>query len=174
MPRFRFAPPPLDRPSRVPLGLAAVLALAAAFQLLAGDPAERDLPEPPPVGASARVFVPPPAPPGDGAAVVARAMFAPVAGGAGGAPGTPGAAAAPVDPLAGVAIAGSIRVGRASYAVVQRGARVARVPLGGGIAGFRLRALLPEGAVLTRGGERRVVPYGSGGAAAAPPPGEEQ
>jgi hypothetical protein len=165
MPLLRFAPPPLDRPARLPLALAALLAVAAAFQLLAADPVGRDLPEPPPVGRPPRAFVPPPLPPAQGPAILARAMFAPVAGAA----GQGSTAAAPADPLAGVAVAGMIQVGRASYAIVQQGARITRVPLGGRIAGFRLSALRQDGAVLTRGAERRVVPFGSGGA--TPPAG---
>lgn len=160
MPRLRFAPPPLDRRARLPLGLAVLLGAGALFQLLAADPVERDLPEPPAIGRPPRAFVPPPLPASDGAGIVARAMFAPVAGGVSGPGGT---ATAPADPLAGVQVAGMIQVGRASYAIVQRGPRVTRVPLGGRIAGYRLRALGPGGAVLVRGGERRTVPFGSGG-----------
>lgn len=161
MPRLRFAPPPLDSAARLPLGLAALLGAAALFQLLAADPLERDLPEPPPVGRPPRAFVPPPLAPSDGAGIVARAMFAPVTVASSG----EGGATVAADPLVGVAVAGMIQVGRASFAIVQQGTRIVRVPLGGRIAGFRLSALGQDGAVLTRGGERRVVPFGSGGAA---------
>lgn len=65
-------------------------------------------------------------------------------------------------PLGGTAIAGSVAVRGRSYAVVQRpDGSVARVGLGGIVAGYRLVALEPDAAILSNAGKRIRVAYGA-------------
>jgi hypothetical protein len=79
---------------------------------------------------------------------------------------TAGAQDGPASPLGGTSIAGVIALRGHSYAVVQHAdGSVARVPIGGRIAGFRLVALEPSEAILSGGGKPLHIPYG-----AAPPP----
>lgn len=156
----------------LPALLVAVLAATALAQmLLTGD---IDLPE---GGAIGGGLASRGAPPDPGDAVVspviaARPIFAPR-----GAPAAGAGDAAPVDQLGGAVIAGSVRIGRLVYAVVQTpGGGAARVPIGGHINGWRLAALSDSAARLARGGELLSAAYGSHPAtpaADANPPAEE-
>ncbi|MBV2150032.1 hypothetical protein KRZ98_17455 [Sphingobium sp. AS12] len=152
--RFRSALPPLDRTARLPLALAALLAAAIVMQLVLVDAVE--LPPPGPVG---RVGVSgasasDPERSTGGAAILARSMFAPSGGPSAGS----GAGA-----LGGMTIAGSIRIGRSTFAVVQGpGSRTSRVPVGGRIGDWRLRAVRASEVLLERGEEKIIVPFGAG------------
>lgn len=152
---FRSALPPLDSSARLPIALAVLLGAALAFQLLAGE--ELDLPQPGATGGAARAYplaadLPPAA--GD-AAIVARAMFLPPLQST--AAGTPGTAASPG---AGIAIVGSIRIGRADFAVVQGpGAGTRYVRPGGRIGPWRLAAVTRSEVLLRGGGENVMVPF---------------
>lgn len=152
--RFRSALPPPDRTTRLPLLLAAMLLAALAFQLLTVD--ETALPPAGPIAGdrahiSAAADV---ARAGGGAIVLSRAVFAPRP-----------AATGSTNPLAGVAIAGSIRIGRNAYLVVEGpGSRTARVPLGGRIGDWRVRAIRAGDALMMRGKEQLAVPFGVRGA----------
>ncbi len=137
----------------MPLVLCALLAGALAMQLVVRD--EAALPLPGPVGRGADPDPPVPEPKrSDGAGVIlARAMFAPAGG-------PPGGGASQV---AGRKIAGSIKVGRAVFVVVQEpDGRTASVPVGGRIGDWRLRAVRASEALLERGAERIIVPFGAG------------
>jgi hypothetical protein len=105
-----------------------------------------------------RIAVPP--------ALAGRRLFSPDA-----APAAAGAAA-PTDVLGGAVIAGTVRRGRQLYAVIQeRGGRIRHVAPGGTVAGWRISALTPSGARLTRGTEHFNAAYGAiptGPAAPAP------
>ena len=142
----------------LPAALVAVLALAAVVQLAVTDAVE--LPPAGPIGVGAPL--PPvrePQPRGVPGLILSRPLFAPpVSAGAGGEEGE-GAAA---DPLGGVAILGTVAVGRIRYAVVQQGGVTRRVGVGGTVAGWRVLALGQDGAVLGRGAERLRRDYGAG------------
>lgn len=85
--------------------------------------------------------------------IAARSMFAPRAG---------GKAGAPTSLLGGAVVAGTVRIGGRAYAVVQTSeGRMINLPIGGGIAGWRLAALSSEGARFVRGNERTQVNYGA-------------
>ena len=154
----RSALPPLDSTARLPLLLAAALSAALLFQMLVID--DVTLPDAGPTRGGTGGIAPLPmmATGAGGGAIVARSMFSP-----GASRTAPGAAVA-TDPLGGVSIAGSMRIGRSLYAVVQRpGAPAAYVRPGGRIGGWRLDAITPTDAVLRRGGERLRVPFGARG-----------
>lgn len=152
--RFRSALPPLDKTARLPLALSALLAAAIVMQVVVVD--DTELPPPGPVGradASGRAAVNPERATG-GAAILARSMFAPAGG-----PSAGGGAG----PLGGMTIAGSIRIGRSTFVMVQgRGDRTSSVPVGGRIGEWRLRAVRANEALLERGEEKVTVPFGAG------------
>lgn len=164
----RFALPPLDSSARLPLVLASLLALALAFQLLVPGAAEPP-PSAPIAGARGAAAPLPPALPAGGAGLVlARQLFTPPARAV-----AAGGSAAPPDPLAGYAVSGTVRVGRALRAIVTTpSGRIVDVPLGGRIGAWRLAGLSATDARLVRGGERRIVPFGAGTPASAPVPEE--
>lgn len=157
----RYLLPPPRRADRtiLPAALAALLVVMVAAQMtLTGDV---DLPEAgavggvgagAPIARPPRVAIPP--------VLGARSVFAPD-GVASLADGGEGAVAAPPDPLGGAVIAGTVRVGRARYAIVQApGGASARVPLGGRINGWRLIGFAEGGVRLLRGGERMTAMFG--------------
>ncbi|MEJ2459617.1 MAG: hypothetical protein P8Y58_16335 [Novosphingobium sp.] len=151
--RFRSALPPLDRAARLPLVLCALRAGALTIQFVVRD--EAALPLPGPVGRRAGPAPPVPEPKrsDDAGVILARAMFAPAGG-------PPGSGAGQV---AGRKIAGSIKVGRAVFVVVQEpDGRTVSVPVGGRIGDWRLQAVRASEALLERGGERIIVPFGAG------------
>lgn len=157
----------LDRDARLPALLAAVLAVAAVVQLL--DTGEVELPPAGALGGGGQRVVEQPGMPVTPASAMRRSIFAPsaVAAGAG--------AAAPSDPLGGTRIAGSVTIGRRSYAIVLApGQPPRRVPVGGTVAGWRVSALTATGAVLRRGAERLELPFGAQGPAVAESPPEEE
>jgi len=148
--QYRSALPPFDKTSRLPLLLAALLAAALVIQLVAVD--DIALPIAGPIGGVAAARLPDPhlPPASGGGAIVARAMFAPGASRIAGA-----------SPPRGVALVGSIRIGRTDFAVVQGpGSRTAYVRAGGRIGDWRLGGLTRTGALLLRGKERLTVPFG--------------
>ena len=145
--------------TRMPLLLVPVLAGMAVLQV--ASPQRIDLPPGGPVArvgvaalpdAPPTVIVPP--------VLAARDLFAPSAK-AGGATG-------PADPLNGAVIAGVVQQGPRRVGIVQQtGGKLRYVAVGGAIAGWRLAALNPAEARLTRGpGQNLLVPYGTH---AAPP-----
>ena len=152
--QFRSAVPPLDKTARLPLALSALLAAALVMQVVVAD--DTGLPPAGPVGrsdATGRAAVDPERATG-GAAVLARSMFAPAGG-----PTTGDGAVAP----GGVTIAGSIRIGRLTFVVVQGpGDRNSSVPVGGRIGEWRLRAVRANEVQLQRGEEKIIVPFGAG------------
>lgn len=152
--RFRSALPPLDSSTRLPLVLAALLGAALLFQAFAVD--RVDLPVGGPIGGTpvAPASLPQVAPAGGATVIVTRSMFAP--------PGTAaGTDAGPASALAGIAIVGSIRIGRVAYAVVEQpGSRTVYARPGERIGAWRLRALTRADAVLQRGAEQLTVPFG--------------
>ena len=130
-----------------------LLAAAFASQLVATD--DRVLPQPGPLARPAAALDPLLLPATGERAIVARSMFAPSAARL--APG-----AAPAGPLGARAIVGSIRIGRADFAVVQGpGTQTAYVRPGGRIGEWRLYALMRSEALLRRGAERLTVPFGA-------------
>jgi hypothetical protein len=139
----------------LPLVLAALLAAALGFQLMAVDDIELP-PAGPVTGVRGRVVAASDLEWATGGAVVlARSMFAPRAMRAA---DPPAAAAAPE----GVMIVGSVQVGRATFAVVQGpGNRTFTVPIGGRVGAWRLRAVRGTAALLVRGGEKAIVPFGA-------------
>lgn len=173
--RFRLVPPSRADRTLLPAALVVVLAVAAGVQLLVTDAVE--LPPIGPIGVGAPV--PPVRDPdarGVPGVILSRPLFAPPAGGGGGGEGE---AAAPADPLGGAAIVGTVGVGVARYAVVQQGRATRRVFVGGTVAGWRLLALGPDGALLGRGRERLRRAYGAaiegtGGASQDEPSAEDQ
>ncbi|MDF0487767.1 hypothetical protein PX554_06465 [Sphingomonas sp. H39-1-10] len=147
--------PPLDSSAGLPLILAGLLCAALAFQLTVVDDVE--LPPVGPVGAGGAGDVEDavPAAAGGGPAILARSMFAPSTN----QPAAPGQDA---NPLGGIMIAGSLRMGRAIFAVVMGpNNRVANVPVGGRIGDWRLTAIRQNEALLTRGEEQITVPFGA-------------
>ncbi|HEX7853231.1 MAG TPA: hypothetical protein VF503_05995 [Sphingobium sp.] len=153
----RFVLPPLDKGARLPLLLAASLCAALIFQLSINDAGE--LPPADPVGgggvqAGMGEDV---APTGGAAVLVASAPFTVRTMSA---PGT----GAPVDPLGGVTVAGSIRVGRAVFAIVQGpGSRIVRLRPGARIGDWRLHAIRDHDVLFVRGDEQLAVPFGAKG-----------
>lgn len=148
--------PPVDSSAGLPLVLAVLLCASLAFQLLVVD--DVDLPPVGPVSAGGANEIEDPVPPptGGGSAVLARSMFAPSAS-------QPGAGQA-TNSLGGVMIAGSLRMGRGVFAVVMSpNNRVAKVPIGGRIGDWRLTAIRQNEALLTRGEEQIIVPFGARG-----------
>lgn len=136
----------------LPALLAALLAAMLMLQLLLTRDVE--LPSAAPVGAGGghsrspvvRVVAVPPV-------ITARSMFAPRGGGKAGGPSSP---------LGGSVVAGTVRVGGLAYAVVKTSeGRMVNLPIGGGLAGWRLAALSSEGARFVRGNERIQVNYGA-------------
>jgi hypothetical protein len=147
-----------------------VLAAAAVVQLLlpygeelptSGVPLRQKQVAPPPE--VPRVVIPP--------ALAGRSVFSP------GAAVSADGAAAPTDVLGGAVIAGTVMHGRQLYAVVlERGDHLRHVALGGAVAGWRISALTPTGARLTRGSEQFNAAYGTiptGPAAPAPEDSED-
>lgn len=163
--RFRFVPRLPDSDTRLPLALAVVLTVAAVAQL--ADTGEVELPPAGALGGGARRVVEQGGVPTTPAAALGpRQLFAPTRAAAS---ATDGAVAA--DPLGGTRIAGSVTIGRRSYAIAIRpGQPPRRVPVGGAVGGWRLVALQPGAAVLRRGGERLEVPFGAQAAVAAEAP----
>lgn len=165
MSQLPFTLPVRGNTARLPLALLPFLAVAAAIQL--AIPGHIDLPT---GGVPARLGQSPPAPlplvvlvP---AAMIARDPFAPVSGKAGPA----GAASAPPpDPLRGAVISGVVQRGRLRAGVVLLPDGTVRdLPIGGTLAGWRLDALTPAGARLTRGRHRILL--AAYGAHTTPPP----
>lgn len=167
MSRFRFVPRLPDSETRLPLALAVVLTVAAVAQL--ADTGAVELPSAGALGGGARRVVEQGGVPTTPAAALGpRQLFAPTRTAAS-AGAVEGAVAA--DPLGGVRIAGSVTIGRRSYAIAVRpGQPPRRVPVGGVVGEWRLVALQPGAAVLRRGGERLEVPFGAQAAVAPPPP----
>lgn len=153
--RYRFVPPSRADGTLAPAAFVAALAMMALAQFLLTDAVE--LPAVGPVGAGAPVApVADPGTRGIPQTIMQRPIFAPSATAAGGEDGDTGP-----DPLGGVAIAGSVGVGRMRYVVVQEpGAALRRVGVGGTIAGWRLVGITDEAALLARGGERLRRPFG--------------
>ena len=151
--RFPSALPPLDKTASLPLVLCALLAGAVAIQLPGGGDVE--LPPPGPVGRGAQSALPAGEPERaeGGAIILARSMFAPAGG----------PAASGAGQVGDRKIVGSVRVGRAIYAVVQGAdGRAVSVPLGGRIGDWRLMAVRTNEILLTRGEEKIIVPFGAG------------
>jgi hypothetical protein len=85
--------------------------------------------------------------------LASRDPFAPVAAKSGAAGQT-----APADPLGGAVIAGVVQNGRQRLGVIQRtDGSVRFLALGGTLAGWRLAALTPLGARLTRGRQQTLL-----------------
>lgn len=146
--------PPLDSSAGLPLVLAVVLCASLAFQLVVVD--DVDLPPVGPVSAegAGEIENPVPPPSGGSGAVLARSMFAPTASTRTGDQTT--------NPLGGVTIAGSLRMGRGVFAVVMSpNNRVAKIPVGGRVGDWRLTAIRQNEALLTRGEEQIIVPFGA-------------
>lgn len=149
-----------DTPARLPLVLAIVLAIALAGQLVLATlfPATADLAAPAPaarLGAGPLPADPPPVT--VPASLSGGSLFAPI-------PGVSGAAAgaAPPDPLGGMVIAGVVQRGRARLALVSGpGGTLRYVAPGGAIAGWRIAALGPHSALLTRGKDHLDLAYGA-------------
>jgi hypothetical protein len=151
--RFLSALPPLDKTARLPLLLCALLAAAVAIQLT--DAGDVELPPPGPVGrgGSSRSSNATPERAVGGQAIVARSVFAPSAS----------AASGGASQIGDRKIVGSIRIGRATYAVVQGGdGRTTSIAVGGRIGDWRLRAVREGAVLLERGEERIIVPFGAG------------
>lgn len=166
----RFSWPRRGSPARVPALAVPLLALLAAAQLaLPAAPADR------PVARVARLALPPvPQAPGlveVPPLLLQRSLFSP----AGGAPANPVAGAPPVDPLGGMRIAGSVRLGPALRAVVQHpDGTVGYLPMGGRIGQWRLVGLDAQGARLAGpGGATLALPFGTRAAIAPPTPGSD-
>lgn len=153
-----FALPPRGSPARLPFLLVPVLALAAAVQLFV--PGRVELP---PAGLPARIAQPampvPPAPVSIPAAIATRDPFAPITAKPE-APKPP--PPPPPDPLRGAVIAGVVEQGKVRLGVVQfPNGGVGSLAVGGTLAGWRLVALTPFDARLSRGRHRDlVVAYG--------------
>lgn len=155
--RSRFALPPLDRASALPLALAALLCAALALQTLADGTV--DLPVPGPVrgAASASLAETQPPPTTADPAISGRSMFTPILT----LPKEGGAAPAP---LGDYAVVGAIRVGRATYAVAQGpGARIFRAGPGQRIGEWRVRSVTQDEVRLARDGEGMTVRLESSG-----------
>ncbi len=151
--QFPLSPPSRADGSLLPACCAAFLAALAALQLALTGAAE--VPAPGWAGGGVRAGLPPIAVPAPDPVLRETTIFSPART----ATATRDAVSSP---LAGTAIAGSIAVRGRSYAVVQRpDGRVARVGLGGMIAGYRLVALEPDGAILSNAGKRIRVVYGA-------------
>ena len=153
----------LPRPNRadgtaVPAACAGVLVMLAGLQfaLIGNAP----LPEASVIGGGVRVDMPQIAGQALPEGLAGTSIFSPERTQA-------ATSAATAAPLGGYSIAGTVRVGRRTLAVVQAptGA-ILRQPVGAMIAGWRVRALGPDGALLQRGSERMTVAYGA--AATAP------
>lgn len=143
----------LDRATRLPLGMALVLATSLAVQLLTSTDAEPPLG---PVGGTrvSGAAVPRPAPVITDPAILARAMFAPAASGTAG--------DAEDATLAGYRVVGAVRIGRRGYAIVRSpDQRTIKVRPGGRIGDWRLTTLTANAATLVRGDERLTVPFGT-------------
>lgn len=136
----------------LPASLVALLAAMLMLQLLLTSDVE--LPSVGPVGAGGghlqspevrAVAVPP--------VIVTRSIFAPLG---------KGKAGAPPSSLGGAVVAGTVRIGGRIYAVIQTSeGRMVNMPIGGGLAGWRLVALSSEGARFVRGNEHIQVTYGA-------------
>lgn len=151
--RFRSALPPLDKTARLPLVLCALLAAAVGVQLM--DAGDVELPPPGPVGrgGSSGSSTTSPERAEGGAAIIARSVFAPSAS----------AASGSASQIGDRKIVGSIRIGHATYAVVQGGdGRTTSIAVGGRIGDWRLRAVRDGAVLLERGEERIIVPFGAG------------
>jgi hypothetical protein len=131
--------------------LALVLVAALAFQLAISD--EPDLPGSGPlagsVGATAGALAMPL--PSRAGPIALRPIFAPRIE----------SAATGAGPASLTVLVGSVRIGRAAFAIVQPpGGGTARIGIGGRIGGWRLQSLEDARALLVRGGERVTVPFG--------------
>lgn len=157
---------PRDRPAGLPLALAVLLALALAAQIVLAALAPAA--EFPPVARVARIGGGPlpadPPPVTIPASLAGGSLFAPIPGVSGSKTG-----AAPPDPLGGVVIAGVVQRGRTRLALVSApGGALHYVAPGGLVAGWRLAALGPHSALLTRGSDHLDLAYGAH-AVVAPP-----
>ncbi|WP_420383918.1 hypothetical protein [Novosphingobium sp.] len=160
-----FTPPPGGSPARLPFLLLPLLVAAAGVQLAlpghvdlatGGLPARIGVtlpPEPP------LVVLPP-------AILIAHDPFVPVAVRAPEARPAP-----PPDPLGGAVIAGVVQEGRRRVGVVQRADGMVRhLAVGDRLAGWRIDALTPGGADLSRGRHRIIaLPYGTHPVPSLPP-----
>jgi len=150
--RSLFVPPSLDRSVLLPATLAMLLLAALVYQVRATP--EETLPDAGPVARDGRPAAPVvlmPATP-DVGVIVARSMFTPA--------GKPATAADA--PLAGVSIAGSIRIGNRLFAVVQGpDAGTRTVALGGKVGDWTLYRLIPDAAVLRHGRQQITKPFGT-------------
>lgn len=155
--RFRSAPPRFDRQSRLPLLLTLPLAAALAVQI--GVPADDGLPPAGPLRGGRRTDatrLPAPTPP-PAAMLVRAGLFTPP-------PPAPAGGTGSVGPV----VLGSIAVRGACAALVQGAdGRVARVPAGRAIAGWRLVAIEAGAVRLARGNDKAIVPFGG---RVSPPP----
>ncbi len=134
-----------------------LLGAALAFQGLLGN--DLDLPLPGPVRGPSGAVQPAdrPRPATGGPAVLARSMFAPVAGPASEAGSGQG-------PLGAYAVVGSIQVGRTAYAVVRaQDSSTFRAKPGGKVGEWRIQAVTRDEVRLSRGGERLTVRFGPSG-----------
>lgn len=144
----------------LPLALALVLGAALAFQALLGDPLDL-----PPSGAvrggghPQAVATRPDRVIAD-SAIAGRAMFTPIFQ-----PPPGGTAAGQAgSPLGALAVVGVMRIGRATYAVVQGpGEQVSRAGPGQRIGDWRVLRVTPDEVQLARGGERLRVRLGPSG-----------
>ncbi len=140
----------------LPAALALVLLAALVLQLAL--PSQEELP--PPAIAGGGVRATPPRISGGYAPdiLTAAPIFAPNRTATASADG----AGAPAGILGGARVAGSVSVGGRAYAVIQYpGGKIARLPVGGRLAGWRLAALSPEGARFARNAERVDLPFGA-------------
>jgi hypothetical protein len=155
--RSRFALPPLDRSSVLPLVLAALLCAALAFQTLVGG--AFDLPVAGPVrgGAPAGLAATRPSPMVVDPAIGARSMFTPILV-------PPKESAEAQTPLGSYAVVGAIRIGRAGYAIAQGpDGRTFRAGPGARIGAWQVRGVSQEEVRLARAGERMTVRFGPSG-----------
>ncbi|TGX48707.1 hypothetical protein E5A73_20595 [Sphingomonas gei] len=156
--RSRFALPPLDRSSMLPLALAALLCAAVAFQALIGS--ALDLPAVGPVrGASpARLVADRPPVAIAVPATNVRSIFTPILS------PPKEAAAGSQAPLGGYSVLGVIQIGRATFAVVRGpGERTLRAGPGQRIGEWRVHRVTRDEVRLVRGGERMTVRFGPSG-----------
>lgn len=169
-----FAQPLRDKTARMPLALAMSLVAVLAAQCAADDKtAIAAHPRGAAAGggtlspASPTIVSEMPVPAAGAATIVRRAMFGPIVG-----PIRTDVAIA--DSLAGMTIAGSVRIGRATFVVVRGpGDQTTTVPLGGRIGSWRLSGVSSTAASLRRKDDRQTIMFGAVGASSVSTSGVE-
>lgn len=149
-PLFRSALPPFDKSSRLPLLMAALLAVALVVQLMASGDDSMPPAAPMRFGAGQGERLPQLPPAKGGPAIIARKLFEPIVSSS-----QPGGV--PAGPL----VIGTIQVGRRIAAVLEEpDGRIAHIHPGGRIGDWRLLRVTQNAVLLDRGGERQTVPFG--------------